>query len=256
MMDRQSLANEKFGAETAARVIAVRATESLRAFSTTSAAVLDDQENYVLLIDGRALDRECLSRSLREYDDELSIVTVGSFEEWQKRRMQHEPAAVLFMIGGRKVTETDVSEKISALVERFKSSPVVVGAESDELVQLLKALECGARGYIPTSVGINVAAEAVALARAGGVFVPASSILAAKEVIASVTNSSRCVDSLFTPREVVVAEALRRGKANKIIAYEMDLCESTVKVHIRNIMKKLNATNRTEVAYKIREFVK
>ncbi|NTJ10523.1 helix-turn-helix domain-containing protein, partial [Rhizobium lusitanum] len=55
--------------------------------------------------------------------------------------------------------------------------------------------------------------------------------------------------------EVVVAEALRRGKANKIIAYEMDLCESTVKVHIRNIMKKLNATNRTEVAYKIRELV-
>ncbi|MEK1944404.1 MAG: LuxR C-terminal-related transcriptional regulator, partial [Ensifer adhaerens] len=58
------------------------------------------------------------------------------------------------------------------------------------------------------------------------------------------------------PREIEVAEALRRGKANKIIAYEMDLCESTVKVHIRNIMKKLNATNRTEVAYKIREFMK
>ena len=41
--------------------------------------------------------------------------------------------------------------------------------------------------------------------------------------------------------------------ANKLIAYELDMCESTVKVHIRNIMKKLKATNRTEVAYLTRD---
>ncbi len=56
---------------------------------------------------------------------------------------------------------------------------------------------------------------------------------------------------MFTARQAAVIEALRRGKANKIIAYELSMCESTVKVHIRNIMKKLNATNRTEVAYKM-----
>ena len=50
-------------------------------------------------------------------------------------------------------------------------------------------------------------------------------------------------------------KGLRRGKANKIIAYELNLCESTVKVHIRNIMKKLGATNRTEVAYKISDMI-
>jgi DNA-binding NarL/FixJ family response regulator len=44
-------------------------------------------------------------------------------------------------------------------------------------------------------------------------------------------------------------DALRRGKANKIIAYELNMKESTVKVHVRNIMKKLRATNRTQVAY-------
>ena len=50
-------------------------------------------------------------------------------------------------------------------------------------------------------------------------------------------------------RQAAVIEALRRGKANKIIAYELNMRESTVKVHVRNIMKKLKATNRTEVAY-------
>ena len=50
-----------------------------------------------------------------------------------------------------------------------------------------------------------------------------------------------------------ILHELRRGKANKIIAYDLNLCQSTVKVHIRNIMKKVGATNRTEVAYKLRE---
>ena len=39
------------------------------------------------------------------------------------------------------------------------------------------------------------------------------------------------------------------GKPNKIIAFELNMRVSTVKVHLRNIMKRLNATNRTEVAY-------
>jgi DNA-binding NarL/FixJ family response regulator len=50
-----------------------------------------------------------------------------------------------------------------------------------------------------------------------------------------------------------VLRALREGKANKIIAYELNMRESTVKVHVRNIMKRLNARNRTEVAFKTRD---
>jgi DNA-binding NarL/FixJ family response regulator len=56
-------------------------------------------------------------------------------------------------------------------------------------------------------------------------------------------------NGLFTTRQAAVIEALRRGKPNKIIAYELKMRESTVKVHVRNIMKKLKATNRTQVAY-------
>jgi len=60
----------------------------------------------------------------------------------------------------------------------------------------------------------------------------------------------RPLNGMFTARQMAVVDALRRGKANKIIAYELEMRESTVKVHVRNIMKKLKATNRTEVAYK------
>jgi DNA-binding NarL/FixJ family response regulator len=44
-----------------------------------------------------------------------------------------------------------------------------------------------------------------------------------------------------------VLQRLWQGKQNKMIAYDLDMCESTVKVHIRHIMKKLNAHNRTQV---------
>jgi len=54
---------------------------------------------------------------------------------------------------------------------------------------------------------------------------------------------------MFTSRQTAVIAALRQGKQNKIIAHELNMRESTVKVHVRNIMQKLKATNRTEVAY-------
>ena len=74
-----------------------------------------------------------------------------------------------------------------------------------------------------------------------------------RQMLVTETPPLRPLDSMFTARQIEVVNALRRGKANKIIAYELNLRESTVKVHIRNIMKKMKATNRTEVAYKLNE---
>jgi DNA-binding NarL/FixJ family response regulator len=53
----------------------------------------------------------------------------------------------------------------------------------------------------------------------------------------------------FTKREVALLTRLRQGMQNKAIAYELGIAESTVKVHLRNIMSKLHASNRTQVAY-------
>ena len=58
---------------------------------------------------------------------------------------------------------------------------------------------------------------------------------------------------LLTPRQATVLSLLQQGKANKIIAYELGMSESTVKVHIRNIMRKIGATNRTQAIYKLQQ---
>jgi DNA-binding NarL/FixJ family response regulator len=208
----------------------------------------------LVIIDSRALDRECLAKSIRSHGVEWDVVSFGSVQEWRSKRGRLSTTSVIVLsIGGRKVTEAPVAEEIRSLSSDFPAVPVVILADTDQLPQILKALEFGARGFIPTSVGIDVCIEAIRLALAGGTFVPVNNVLAIRQAFENGDGSADPVSGIFTPRQAEVADALRRGKANKIIAYELNLRESTVKVHVRNIMKKLKATNRTEVAYKVND---
>ena len=62
------------------------------------------------------------------------------------------------------------------------------------------------------------------------------------------TARSKMETRSLTPSEQRVLELLRDGKPNKVIARELDIEETTVKVHVRRILKKLNAANRTQAA--------
>lgn len=220
---------------------------------------LDNTEKYsghgrlLLIVDTRALDRECFAQSMKAREIGMDILALGSVEDWKNKQDKYAPlSAILLNVGGKTIADTAVADNIRELSAEF-DVPVIVLADSDDLNEILAALECGAKGYIPSSVGIEVCIEAIGLALAGGVFVPASSVFAMRQMLESGAAVARPMDGMFTARQAEVVEALRRGKANKIIAFELRLRESTVKVHIRNIMKKLKATNRTEVAFKIND---
>lgn len=208
----------------------------------------------LVLVDGRALDRECLAQGIIGYKPDMEVLAFGSIDEWKRVSDQYPPlAAILFHIGNKDIADQRLADDIRRLATEFRTAPVIILADSDQLVQILKALEYGARGYIPSSVGIRVCAEVIELTLAGGIFVPASSVLAVRQTLEANSEVTHPLAGLFTLRQAEVVDALRRGKANKIIAYELNLRESTVKVHIRNIMKKLKASNRTEVAFKLKD---
>jgi DNA-binding NarL/FixJ family response regulator len=220
----------------------------------------DDQ--CLLIIDARTLERECLATTLKANGLSMGAIAVGSIEEWQRKKDTHRPVgAVLLNIAGRRAEDASLSEEIAAITSELAPAPVVILADGDDLNQTLKMLQCGARGFIPTSVGIEVCVEALALAVAGGTFILAgNSFSPSGAETASIDMSQKPqrpneLTRIFTLRQAEVVQALRKGKANKIIAYELNLRESTVKVHIRNIMKKLKATNRTEVAYKLNDML-
>lgn len=212
----------------------------------------------IALIDRRALDRECLARGLLASQPNLDIQLSGSIEEWDRKGRGHDPvSAVLLSIGSQTAGDPAVETALGQLRRESPDLPVIILADSEAARDVLMALDRGACGYIPSSVGLRVLIEVVNLVRAGGIYVPASSLTASRlEILAPDADiGADPFDGLLTPRQVAVAEALRQGKANKIIAYELDLSESTVKVHIRAIMRKLHAHNRTEVAFKLNALV-
>jgi len=230
-------------------------TTSVASLGAANAYIADEaEEECLVILDPRALDRQCLASALIEHEIGMTVATMGSLEDWRSKKATYPPlGAILYNLGSRKVSDAGIPEELRRITSEFSSIPLVILADTDDLSQILMALEYGARGYIPSSVGIEVCVEVVNLARAGGIFVPASSVLSMRHLIDAGSHEARSFAGMFTQRQAEVAQALRRGKANKIIAYELRLRESTVKVHIRNIMKKLKATNRTEVAFKLND---
>lgn len=211
-------------------------------------ALRGEERTAVLLIEPRVLMRECLRRCVGEAIA-LEIHALASLSEWLANPRSRTPTIAIVCLSGRHTSdEDDGYEDLRSLVQAYPLLPVVVIADGDRLDDVRLAMSHGAKGYIPTSTLPGVAVEAIQLVIAGGIYVPASCLLAESADPPSPAANRRKL-SMFTARQAAVIEALRMGKANKMIAYELNMRESTVKVHVRNIMKRLNAKNRTEVAY-------
>ncbi|MGV8988304.1 MAG: LuxR C-terminal-related transcriptional regulator [Cypionkella sp.] len=156
---------------------------------------------------------------------------------------------ILNNIGSKALTDEGVKADVRKLVADAKSVPVVILGAADDVDTVIAALECGAVGYIPPCIHFPNIVEAASLALVGGIFLSRKSLFALRDVVPSLGAGGTAVLDQFTTRQLAVAQVLRRGAANKTIAYELKLRESTVKVHVRQIFKKLKATNRTQAAF-------
>ncbi|MBZ8134442.1 response regulator transcription factor [Afifella sp. IM 167] len=216
----------------------------------------ENARQKLIVVDSRLFSRECLCKSLSDAADHFVCVGIESSAVWESERSSHADAvAVILSIGARRPTDPVMARDITDAVRRFAPIPVLLLAESEDLTHVVRALNLGAKGYIPSSVSIEVCVQAVRLARAGGTYVPATALLSMGRALERGEDMTRPLIGIFTHRQAQVVMALRRGKANKVIAYELNMQESTVKVHIRNIMRKLRASNRTEVAYKLNDLL-
>ena len=211
----------------------------------------------LVIIEKRPLLRECLERCLMSHDPEeiVSYASVDLFIEQAETAMTTNAETEMLVVYsvGNHFIDGATNAKISRILNSGRRARLVILSEREEVSQATAALEQGASGFIPMTMSLKVVSEAIRLVQAGGMYIPASSLLAAHRPndVRGAESNSRL--SGLTNRQLAVLEAVRRGKANKIIAYELNMCESTVKVHLRNIMKKLRARNRTEAAFMINE---
>jgi len=208
----------------------------------------------VALIDPKPLTRRSIGDLLAEAFPECALVTASTCEELLEidERRIGRPNLVVVHIRSVGLTSTWVQSALELLRVRLPEASTVVLSDRDDVDEVNRALTHGVGGYIPTSVECGVAVAALRLISAGGTFVPADALrsTAAKVVDQPEGGRQRRSDGRdLTPRELSVVDLLREGKPNKLIAARLDMQESTVKVHVRNILKKLNATNRTHAAF-------
>jgi len=140
----------------------------------------------------------------------------------------------------------------------LRGAPIIVLSNLEETDNVVDAMARGAKGYIPTSLSLKVVAEAIRLVHAGGTFVPASALQISTS--AAARPAQALADAAWawahlTPRQMEVLSHLWEGKQNKTIAHDLGMSEGTVKVHLKHIMKKLHASNRTQVVLIMRRIL-
>ena len=202
----------------------------------------------LIYLDPRTFTRDCIGRWLQSHLGGFTVCALPDPEQIATVSAGgNEPRAVIVNTGPERMSSAGVARLLARIGELAPSVPVAVLSDYEDPENIRAAFELGAHGYIPTSLAPLVAVQAVHLVCAGGTFAPAAALLSPSDAHNG-SDGAPLLDG-FTQRQAQILDCLRRGMANKLIAYELNMCESTVKVHIRNIMKKLNATNRTQVVY-------
>ncbi|GGF54334.1 DNA-binding response regulator [Azorhizobium oxalatiphilum] len=206
---------------------------------------------FIAVIEPRTLTGQCLLAALQAHDGESVFKVYPRVSDWQESRERSIASMVLLCTAAAEAGDakaSPVERDIAVLRSCTPSVPFALMSEREDPDRILKALAAGAGGYIPTSLSLEVVVQILQLVIAGGVYVPATSLMAMAANGGG--RSTQVVEATLglSARQLLVARALRKGMPNKLIAYELNMCESTVKVHVRNIMKKLRAKNRTEAA--------
>jgi DNA-binding NarL/FixJ family response regulator len=199
------------------------------------------------LVDSFRLTRECLTSALCSLHPEIRMSSFTVVQECIDA-MSGEFDLIVYCPHNNDASGGDVTQTVTAINRENPNIPVLVFSYSDcahAQTTLHSILQSGARGFVPAKTAtLSIVWAAIGLVSAGGAYFPPDLMLAASH-----DRPSERLNRL-TLRQSAVFERLRLGDANKIIAYELGMCESTVKVHIRNIMRKVGATNRTQAAFK------
>jgi two-component system, NarL family, nitrate/nitrite response regulator NarL len=135
---------------------------------------------------------------------------------------------------------------------RLPNSRIVVISEQFDLKTVIDCLSAGVHGYIIKSTRSTRMLAALRLVALGEKVVPSDfvdtvSVCGIERTIGT-DFDQEIEEAKLSPRELDVLCCLMAGYANKVIARKLDVCEATVKVHVKAILRKLHVHNRTQAA--------
>ena len=200
----------------------------------------------ILLVDDHTLFRSCI-RLILQRNPEFEIVGEASDGlEGVKRAKQLKPDVVLMDLN---MPGLSGLEAMQLIVEDLPETAVLMLTVSEEAEDLTAALKSGARGYLLKNIDADYLNQSIKRAAAG---VPViADAMTAKLVMQFRSGNNVTVEperEKLTPRERETMVCLARGESNKEIARNLDVAESTIKIHVQNILKKLNLSSRVQIA--------
>lgn len=148
-------------------------------------------------------------------------------------------------------------EALSQIISINPQQAVIMLTVSEDSDDLTECIRIGARGYLLKNINADFLLESIRkVAEGDNVFSPEMTAKLVKSLISPQLAQGTQALSSLTPRELEILGYLAAGHSNKIIARHLDLAESTVKVHVQNLLRKLNLSSRVQAAvYAIRHNV-
>ena len=214
----------------------------------------------ILLIDDHTLFRSGVRALLQRQPDFEVVDDAADGIEGFKRAKQHRPDVVLLDLN---MPGLSGIETLQLLQQDLPDTAVIMLTVSEDVDELTRALREGACGYLLKNMEADALATMIRRAATGESVVAESMT---QRLIAQMRTPVRAEDPApppsleprgspaspaspaLTPRERDIVRILARGASNKDIARELDLAESTVKIHVRNVLRKLNLSSRVQIA--------
>lgn len=200
----------------------------------------------IILIDDHTLFRSGIKALLSRQSDFEVIGEAADGFTGIKLVEQMRPDIVLLDL------DMPVMNGRETLAQILSSNPqqtVVMLTVSEDNDDLTECMRIGARGFLLKNINADFLLDSIRKAVDGdNVFSPEMTTRLVQSLISPVSPRADHLLSTLTPREMEILGYLAAGHSNKVIARHLDLAESTVKVHVQNLLRKLNLSSRVQAA--------
>ena len=200
----------------------------------------------IILIDDHTLFRSGIKALLARQPD---IDVIGEASDGLSGIKLVEQAAPDIVLLDLDMPVMNGREVLAQILSTRPEQVVVMLTVSEDSEDLTECMRLGARGFLLKNINADFLVDSLKKAADGdNVFSPEMTARLVQSLLRPAgTGSGSALDSL-TPREMEILGYLAAGHSNKIIARRLDLAESTIKVHVQNILRKLELSSRVQAA--------
>jgi DNA-binding NarL/FixJ family response regulator len=207
----------------------------------TAVSVLSSNGPSFVIADDHPMVRDALASALRSVYAAAQVKFAGTFSETQAA-ITAAPETDLLILD-LDMPGMQGLAGLAALRASHPAVPVAIVSATTNPAAMRQAIEMGAAGFIPKLAPSSRFLEVIQAILSGAVWVPPE---ASDQALATDDREIASRAAHLTPQQHRVLWLMAEGKPNKVIAYEMQITEPTVKAHVTEILRKLGATSRTQ----------